>query len=133
MDTIPGNTPAAATQATGHISSQFDADLEDIRTRMLQMGGLVESQVRAAMKIYDGVGNISYETIRETERRVNQSEIELDDACTHLIVRRQPAAGDLRLVMAYARHADLRQLHRYDDGRRELFAKGAKLVASGLE
>lgn len=100
MDTIPGNTPAAATPATGHISSQFDADLEDIRTRMLQMGGLVESQVRAAMKIYDGVGNISYETIRETERRVNQSEIELDDACTHLIVRRQPAAGDLRLVMS---------------------------------
>jgi len=43
------------------------------------------------------------------------------------------SGGDLRLVQAYARHADLRQLHRYDDGRRELFAKGAKLVASGLE
>jgi integrase/recombinase XerC len=43
------------------------------------------------------------------------------------------SGGDLRLVQAYARHADLRQLHRYDDARRELFAKGAKLVASGLE
>ena len=43
------------------------------------------------------------------------------------------SGGDLRLVQAYARHADLRQLHRYDDARRELFGKGAKLVASGLE
>ena len=41
--------------------------------------------------------------------------------------------GNLRLVQAYARHADLRQLHRYDDARRGLFAEGAKLVASGLE
>lgn len=100
MNSIPGNAPAATTAATGHISSQFDADLEDIRTRMLQMGGMVEAQVRAAVKIYDGAGSIDYETIRETEKRVNQSEIELDDACTHLIVRRQPAAGDLRLVMS---------------------------------
>ena len=83
-----------------HISSQFDADLEDIRTRMLQMGGVVEQQVRAAIAIYADSDLSQQETIKATEDRINQMEIELDDRCTHLIVRRQPAAGDLRLVMA---------------------------------
>ena len=83
-----------------HISTQFDADLEDIRTRMLQMGGLVESQVRSAVALYEDGEESAYEVIRATEDRINQSEIDLDDRCTHLILRRQPAAGDLRLVMA---------------------------------
>jgi len=83
-----------------HISSQFDADLEDIRTRLLQMGGLVEEQVRAATEYYGEHKSGMAERIREVEAQVNQLELELDDRCTHLIVRRQPAAGDLRLVMA---------------------------------
>ena len=83
-----------------HISTQFDADLEDIRTRMLQMGGMVESQVRAAVALYEHGDTGQYEEIRATEDRINQYEVDLDDRCTHMIVRRQPAAGDLRLVMA---------------------------------
>jgi phosphate transport system protein len=83
-----------------HISTQFDTDLEDIRTRMLQMGGLVEAQVRAAVALYENGEDGKYDSIRATEDRINQFEIDLDDRCTHLIVRRQPAAGDLRLVMA---------------------------------
>lgn len=83
-----------------HISSQFDADLEAIRTSMLQMGGLVEAQVRAAVAIYDEFDRAQADSIRATEGRINQLEIDLDDLCTHLIVKRQPAAGDLRLVMA---------------------------------
>ena len=85
-----------------HISSQFDADLEDVRTRMLQMGGMVEAQVRAAVAAYesDSGADAQYAVIRAAEDRINQLEIELDDRCTHLIVRRQPAAGDLRLVVA---------------------------------
>ena len=83
-----------------HISTQFDADLEDIRTRMLQMGGLVESQVRSAIALYEDGEESAYEVIRSTEDRINQYEIDLDDRCALLILRRQPAAGDLRLVMA---------------------------------
>ena len=83
-----------------HISSQFDADLEDVRTRMLQMGGVVEQQVRNAFSVYEDGALHLQETIKTAEDRINQMEIELDDRCTHLIVRRQPAAGDLRLVMA---------------------------------
>ena len=83
-----------------HISSQFDADLEAIRTSMLQMGGLVEAQVRAAVAVYANFDREQVESIRASEQRINQMEIDLDDLCTHLIVKRQPAAGDLRLVMA---------------------------------
>ena len=83
-----------------HISSQFDADLEAIRTSMLQMGGLVEAQVRAAVAIYAQFDLAQMDGIRATEDRINRIEIDLDNLCIYLIVKRQPAAGDLRLVMA---------------------------------
>ena len=83
-----------------HLSTQYDADLEEIRTRMLQMGGLVEEQVSNALAGYADGNSPTLDRVKATEERVNQLEIELDDRCTHLIARRQPAAGDLRLVMA---------------------------------
>ena len=83
-----------------HLSTQYDADLEEIRTRMLQMGGLVEEQVSSALAGYADGSSPLLDRVKATEERVNQLEIELDDRCTHLIARRQPAAGDLRLVMA---------------------------------
>ena len=83
-----------------HISSQYDADLEEIRTRMLQMGGLVEQQLRHALKAYgDGNADLVLE-VRTNEERVNALEVDMDNRCTHVIARRQPTAGDLRLVMA---------------------------------
>jgi phosphate transport system protein len=86
--------------AKEHLSTQYDADLEEIRTRMLQMGGLVEEQVSSALAGYADGSSPLLDRVKATEERVNQLEIELDDRCTHLIARRQPAAGDLRLVMA---------------------------------
>jgi phosphate transport system protein len=86
--------------AKEHLSTQFDADLEDIRTRMLQMGGLVEEQVSSALSAYASGDAEVLDRVKATEERVNQLEIELDDRCNHLIARRQPAASDLRLVMA---------------------------------
>ena len=86
--------------AKEHLSTQYDADLEEIRTRMLQMGGLVEEQITNALAGYADGGTELLDRVKATEERVNQLEIELDDRCTHLIARRQPAASDLRLVMA---------------------------------
>lgn len=83
-----------------HLSTQYDADLEEIRTRMLQMGGLVEEQVSNALAGYADGSSPLLDRVKATEERVNQLEIELDDRCTHLIARRQPTASDLRLVMA---------------------------------
>src|SRR5262245_44251004 len=82
-----------------HIAKQFDADLENIRTRVLQMGGLVEQQIVKAMEgLASGDLLIIDQTIANDER-VNRHEVELDEACTQIIAKRQPTAGDLRMVM----------------------------------
>jgi phosphate transport system protein len=83
-----------------HISTQFDAELEEIRNRMLRMGGLVEEQLGTAMKIYESGDRALLDTVNTNEHSVNALEIELDDRCTHIIARRQPTASDLRLVIA---------------------------------
>jgi len=90
----------ATTMNKDHISTQYDTELEEIRTRMLQMGGLVEQQFRQAVRAYaDGKTDLMLE-VRNNEERVNALEVDMDERCTHVIARRQPTAGDLRLVMA---------------------------------
>ncbi len=85
---------------TDHTSKQFDNDLETLRSQVLQMGGLVEAQVRDAIQAFSN-GNISLaDQIVETELRVDRFEIDIDSDCSQIIVRRQPAAADLRLIMA---------------------------------
>ena len=83
-----------------HISSQFDNELEEIRSRMLHMGGLVEEQLADAMKGYANADQRLLESVRSKEEAVNHLEVELDDRCTHIIARRQPAASDLRMVLS---------------------------------
>jgi phosphate transport system protein len=86
-----------------HTSKQFDADLEDIRSRVLQMGGLVEMQLMAAIEGLTTGGDEIISRVIDTERRVNDNEKEIDDACVHVVARRQPAASDLRLIMAVSK------------------------------
>ena len=86
-----------------HLSSQFDAELNSISTHVLEMGGLVESQLHQA--IYALV-NMSLETaqqVLETENRINQMEVDIDHAIISTIGRRQPTARDLRFLMAISR------------------------------
>jgi len=83
-----------------HISTQFDAELEEIRSRMLQMGGLVEEQLRNALAGFEARDLALLNTVEAKEQEVNALELDLDDRCTHVVARRQPAAGDLRMVMA---------------------------------
>lgn len=83
-----------------HSSKQYDMDLETIRSKVLLMGGLVESQFHDAVACFRS-GNIGQaETVIKSDENVNSLEVSLDDACSHLIVKRQPAANDLRTVMA---------------------------------
>lgn len=83
-----------------HSSKQYDMDLETIRSKVLLMGGLVESQFQDAISAFRS-GNIPQaEQIIKADENVNNLEVSLDDACSHLIVKRQPAANDLRTVMA---------------------------------
>ena len=83
-----------------HSSRQYELDLEAIRSRVLQMGGLVEKQFYDAMLCFRVLDAKEGERIIAADVEVNQMEVALDDACSHLIVKRQPAANDLRTVMA---------------------------------
>lgn len=83
-----------------HISRQFNADLEDVRQRVLAMGGLVEHQVASATRAlleYDA--NLGREVI-EKDKSVNGMEVYIDEECSRILARRQPAASDLRLIVA---------------------------------
>jgi phosphate transport system protein len=86
--------------SSDHSSKQYDQDLEAIRSKVLQMGGLVETHYIDAIACFRD-GNVERaEQIIKADQEVNRLEVSLDDACSHLIVRRQPAANDLRIVMA---------------------------------
>ena len=83
-----------------HTSKQFDTELETVRTRVLQMGGLVEEQIQRAIDALSSGNMEEIERVKQNDHRVNAMEVELDEACSHIIARRQPAAGDLRLIIA---------------------------------
>lgn len=83
-----------------HISQRYNEELEDIRNRVLQMGGLVESQTEKAVKaLLERDKELAKEVVA-SEETVNEMEVNIDEECTRVIARRQPAASDLRLVIA---------------------------------
>jgi len=83
-----------------HISKKFDNELENIRSQVMAMGGLVEQQLTHALKaLVEGDVELA-ESVIMNERQVNTYEVNIDEECTRILARRQPAAGDLRLVMA---------------------------------
>jgi phosphate transport system protein len=83
-----------------HISQQFNEELEDIRNKVLEMGGLVEEQLGRAIKaLVEGDTRLAKQVVAD-DYRVNALEVEIDEECTRIVARRQPAASDLRLVMA---------------------------------
>jgi phosphate transport system protein len=86
-----------------HLSSQFDSDLNHISARALEMGGLVESQVRHAIHALSEFSSEVAAQVLERENSVNAMEIEIDRELTGIIARRQPAAVDLRLLLAISK------------------------------
>lgn len=89
--------------ASEHLSKQYDNDLETLRSGVLQMGGLVESQIRAAIEAFANGSPELIDQVIANEIRVNECEVQIDDDCSHIIVKRQPAASDLRLIMAISK------------------------------
>ena len=82
-----------------HTSKQFDSELTAVRDRVLQMGGLVENQIRRAIEALINYDEVLMARVISDDNRVNALEIEIDESCNHIIVCRQPTAGDLRMVM----------------------------------
>ncbi len=83
-----------------HTSQQYNHELEDARNRLLQMGGLVESQLGKALKsLLENETDVGEQVI-SSDYKVNQLEVAIDEQCAQIIARRQPAATDLRLLIA---------------------------------
>lgn len=114
-----------------HLSKQFDLELEHIRTRILQMGGLVESQVQAAIDAFSN-GNLEIvQQVIDRDADVDSDEVGIDEDCTLLIARRQPTARDLRLVMAVSRIVT--DLERVGDKAAKIANKSRKLHLAGSQ
>jgi len=86
-----------------HRSTQFDSELSTVSSRVMEMGGLVETQVQQAVQALGQFNADEARQVIELEHRVNAMEIELDHEIASIIGRRQPTARDLRLLMAIAK------------------------------
>src|SRR5690606_22489134 len=82
-----------------HTSKQYDAELESVRAGVLEMGGLVEQQIVNALEALVNADVELADRVIRDDHRVNALEVQIDEECRHIIVRRQPAAGDLRMIM----------------------------------
>lgn len=86
-----------------HISREFNAELERIRSQVLRMGGLVEAQlVQAVRALLEADVELATQ-VRQADKRINELEVEIDGECTEIVARRQPAATDLRLIMGVSK------------------------------
>jgi phosphate transport system protein len=86
-----------------HISGQFNAELDAMKNHLLEMGGLVEQQLARALEaLQKRDSGLAVEVI-EADDEINAMELRIDEECSRILARRQPAASDLRLVLAVAK------------------------------
>ena len=108
-----------------HISRQFNDDLEAIKSEMLEMGGVVEKQLREAVTALEEADSELAEHVLKVEDDVDQMERNIDESCATLIARRQPAATDLRMVLVVIKC--IRDLERIGDEAQKIAKMAIKL------
>lgn len=112
-----------------HISRQFNQELEELKTHLMAMGGLVEKQVNdAVISLLEGDTKLAIK-VRDSDREVNDLQLQIDDECTRVLARRQPAASDLRLVVAVIRASS--DLERIGDEASKIARNAITLSESG--
>ena len=89
-----------STNTSHHISHKFDEEMENLRNQVLKMGGLVEQQISGAIDALQSTDARGAEKVILNDHKVNALEVNIDEACTQILARRQPAASDLRMVIA---------------------------------
>lgn len=112
-----------------HLSSEFDAALNTLSTKLLEMGGLVESQISAVLDLLNRFDESVVLDVRAKEQRLNRMEVEIDDEINNVIARRQPAARDLRLLMAISKCVT--NLERAGDEARKVAKRLQRIDESG--
>ena len=112
-----------------HISQQFDADLGAIKGHVLSMGGLVERQIVDALHAIIEADSQRAEEVLAREREVNRMEVSVDDEATRILVKHQPAASDLRTVLALIK--TVRDLERVGDEAKKIAKLALKLTEEG--
>lgn len=112
-----------------HLSSQFDSELTAVSTRVMEMGGLVESQIRTAVYALAQFSAEAATQVMEAESRVNRMEIEIDHDLSSIIARRQPTARDLRLLIAISKTTA--NLERAGDEAEKIARMVKAIMASG--
>jgi phosphate transport system protein len=113
-----------------HLSTQFDNELSGISTRVLEMGGLVESQVAQAVYALSTFNSDVATEVLKTEERVNAMEVEIDHDLSSIIARRQPTARDLRLLIAVSK--TIANLERIGDEAARIARTVQRLLNSGV-
>ena len=113
-----------------HLSTQFDAELSGISGRVLEMGGLVESQVSQALYALTQFSGETATQVLRQEERVNQMEMEIDRDLSAIIARRQPTARDLRLLIAISKA--IANLERVGDEAARIARTVQKLISTGV-
>jgi phosphate transport system protein len=113
-----------------HLSSQFDNELSGISTRVLEMGGLVESQVAHAIYALTHFSGETASTVLEGEERVNAMEMAIDADLSTIIARRQPTARDLRLLIAISK--TIGNLERVGDEAARIARTVQRLINTGV-
>lgn len=114
---------------TQHISQQFNEELESLRTRLLEMGGLVEKQVYDAVTaLIEADGKLA-EKVRENDNATNAMERQIDEKCMRILARRQPAASDLRLVVNISKI--IVDLERIGDEASKIARRALQLIEEG--
>lgn len=113
-----------------HLSTQFDTELSGISTRVLEMGGLVESQVEQAVYALTHFSGETASQVLVLEETVNTMEVEIDRDLSSIIARRQPTARDLRLLIAISK--TIANLERVGDEAARVARTVQRLINSGV-
>mgnify|MGYP001823093087 CR=1 FL=1 len=82
-----------------HISQKYNQELEDIRNKVMIMGGIVEKQCRTALEALVEGDSVKAKAVATSDFQINKMEVEIDAECTEILARRQPAASDLRMIL----------------------------------
>lgn len=111
-----------------HISAQFNAELDAIKNDLLEMGGKVENQIELAAEALLQRDSGPAESVITIDRAINRMEVDIDEQCARILARRQPAASDLRLIIAIAKVTT--DLERIGDEASKIARVAMKLAAS---